>query len=99
GVELGGGNNNVALPGLGSSTGTGVLGATSGAGTTNAASNSAGTSATNAAPAAVAASKPKGERGGAMAAVGLGSLLLLALLAEADRRKMRRAQREIPVLA
>lgn len=38
-----------------------------------------------------------GERGGAMAAVAGAGLLLLAALAEADRRKMRRAQREIPM--
>lgn len=38
----------------------------------------------------------KGTRGGAMAGVGLATLLLLALVAEGDRRKMRRAQREIP---
>lgn len=39
----------------------------------------------------------KGKRGGAMAGVGLATLFLLALVAEGDRRKMRRAQREIPV--
>jgi hypothetical protein len=39
----------------------------------------------------------KGTRGGAMAGVGLATLLLLALVAEGDRRKMRRAQREVPV--
>lgn len=38
----------------------------------------------------------KGTRGGAMAGVGLATLLLLALVAEGDRRKMRRAQREVP---
>lgn len=41
---------------------------------------------------------PEGERGGALAGIGLGSLLLLGAVAEGDRRKMRRAQREIPVL-
>jgi hypothetical protein len=40
-----------------------------------------------------------GKRGGALAAIGGGGLLLLLLTAEADRRKMRRAQREIPVEA
>lgn len=37
----------------------------------------------------------KGTRGGAMAGVGLATLALLVLFAEADRRKMRRAQRQI----
>ena len=40
-----------------------------------------------------------GERGGVLAAVAGGGLLLLLLTAEADRRKMRRAQREIPLEA
>jgi hypothetical protein len=43
-----------------------------------------------------AASAFKGSRGGGLAAAGVGSLGLLAALAEGDRRKMRRAQREIP---
>ena len=38
-----------------------------------------------------------GERGGALLGVGAGGLLLLLASAEADRRKMRRAQREIPL--
>jgi hypothetical protein len=38
-----------------------------------------------------------GERGGAMALVAAGGLLLLAAVAEADRRKMRSAQRAIPM--
>lgn len=38
-----------------------------------------------------------GSRGGPMVAVGLGGLLLLAALAEGDRRKMRRAQRTLPM--
>jgi hypothetical protein len=41
----------------------------------------------------------KGARGGALLGVGVGGLLLLLLTAEADRRKMRRAQREIPLEA
>ncbi len=45
----------------------------------------------------VATTKPDGSRGGTMALVGLGGLLLLAAIAEGDRRKMRKAQREIPV--
>jgi hypothetical protein len=45
-----------------------------------------------------AATKPKldGSRGGALAGVGLAGLACLAIVAEADRRKMRRAQRQIP---
>lgn len=38
-----------------------------------------------------------GERGGALLGVGAGGLLLLLASAEGDRRKMRRAQREIPL--
>jgi hypothetical protein len=38
-----------------------------------------------------------GSRGGTLAAVGAAGLLLLLATAEADRRKMRRAQREIPL--
>ena len=38
----------------------------------------------------------KGARGGALAGVGLAGLAMLAAMAEGDRRKMRRAQREIP---
>jgi hypothetical protein len=45
----------------------------------------------------VLAAQPAGKRGGAMALVGLAGLALLGLIAEGDRRKMRRAQREIPV--
>jgi len=37
-----------------------------------------------------------GKRGGGLAVAGLASLGLLGALAEGDRRKMRRAQREIP---
>jgi hypothetical protein len=40
-----------------------------------------------------------GSRGGVMAAVAGGGLLLLLLSAEADRRKMRRAQRDFPLEA
>ena len=38
-----------------------------------------------------------GSRGGPMVWVGLGGLALLAALAEGDRRKMRRAQRSVPM--
>ena len=46
-----------------------------------------------------ASSTSDGARGGAMAAVALGGLALVALTAEADRRRMRRAIRTIPVEA
>jgi hypothetical protein len=46
--------------------------------------------------ATVAAKKPGGKRGGALAGVGLAGLAMIAAMAEGDRRKMRRAQREIP---
>lgn len=39
-----------------------------------------------------------GKRGGGLAVAGLSSLGLIGVLAEGDRRKMRRAQREIPDL-
>lgn len=41
------------------------------------------------------ASAVQGERGGALLGVGLGGLALLASVAEADRRKMRRSQRTV----
>jgi len=44
----------------------------------------------------IAAIVPKGARGGALAGVGLAGLGMMAAMAEADRRKMRRAQRLIP---
>jgi hypothetical protein len=40
-----------------------------------------------------------GKRGGVLLGVGAGGLLLMLLTAEADRRKMRRAQRAIPLEA
>ena len=40
-----------------------------------------------------------GKRGGALLGVGAGGLLMLLASAEGDRRKMRRAQREIPLEA
>lgn len=44
-------------------------------------------------------STPLGVRGGAMLGVGLGVLALLAAMAEMDRRKMRKAQRSVPMVA
>jgi hypothetical protein len=55
-----------------------------------------GAPAATAAVTPAASTKGKGARGGALAGVGLASLALLGLMAEGDRRKMRRAQREIP---
>jgi len=49
-----------------------------------------------AAVAPVAATKFDGKRGGALAGVGLAGLAMVLAMAEGDRRKMRRAQREIP---
>jgi hypothetical protein len=54
------------------------------------------TAATAAVTPAPAASSFKGKRGGALAGVGLAGLGMIAAMAEGDRRKMRRAQREIP---
>jgi hypothetical protein len=75
-------------------------------GGTSSAPTAAGSTAT-AAPAATSGETPlqevadilPGERGGKMLAVGLGGLLALFATAEGDRRKMRRAQREIPLEA
>jgi len=73
----------------------GSLGSTDGA-TRNAVKgangNGQGGTRLNAAPAAVTS----GSRGGKLAAVCAGALALLALLAEADRRAMRRGRRVIP---
>src|SRR4051794_11827827 len=55
-----------------------------------------GPAAATAAPAAPVRASFLGKRGGALAGVGLAGLGLMALAAEGDRRKMRRAQREIP---
>lgn len=51
-----------------------------------------------AAPKPVASTSPlDGVRGGALLGVGLGVLALLGALAEGDRRKMRKAQRSVPL--
>ncbi|WP_436793287.1 hypothetical protein [Actinospongicola halichondriae] len=49
--------------------------------------------------AAPALERIAGTRGGPLVLVGLGGLLLLGALAELDRRKMRRAQRSVPMEA
>jgi hypothetical protein len=82
----------------------GTPGTPGSAGTSGVVSGSGGTAGTPASGGAgsggkgspVAAISPKGARGGALAGVGLAGLTLLAAMAEGDRRKMRRAQREIP---
>ena len=86
----------------------GVAGTSSVAGTTGVGSKTNGaTPATGASTPTSGSSQPraplqtgtiafKGARGGALAGVGLAGLGLLAAMAEGDRRKMRRAQREIP---
>jgi hypothetical protein len=84
----------VAVPNLGSgSTGTGS--------TIGSAAPAAPTAPVAAAPEIVetvdAAEVIKGKRGGAMLAVAGAGLALLAATAEGDRRKMRRAMREIPL--
>jgi hypothetical protein len=92
GVELGpslGGNNTSS--GISAATGTQTAAA---AATPAAAGGQTATS-----PTAAILPAGKGARGGAMAGVGLAGLGLLAAMAEGDRRKMRRAQREIPQFA
>lgn len=100
------GGNNFSLGNSGTLTGTigstdttgGTTGAVGGAKTTTG-TPSVGQTAAGAAPSTntqpAASTKLAGERGGALAGVGLAGLLLLAAAAEADRRKMRAAQRAI----
>jgi hypothetical protein len=93
-----------STPILGTNSASNVLSSSSAANTTRtaaspaaaAASPSTGAAGPTAAPTPAASTKAKGSRGGALAGVGLASLGLLGLMAEGDRRKMRRAQREIP---
>jgi hypothetical protein len=95
---LGTSNSNNVLSSSGSTLGTNKA-ASSPSSTTGASSSGGGGGGAPAATAAVqpaASTKGKGARGGALAGVGLASLALLGLMAEGDRRKMRRAQREIP---
>lgn len=99
---LGGGS--VALPGAGATHGTSTRTAAEPAGTRAApvaapvgpATPSQPSSAGTASDAAEPIADITNERGGALAAVGATGLLLLLASAEGDRRKMRRAQREIP---
>jgi hypothetical protein len=99
--QLGGNNFSLGSGTLGASTGSttgGTVGGTPAKITTGTPTSGQQTAApaapsTNTQPAA--ATKLAGERGGALAGVGLAGLLLLAAAAEADRRKMRAAQRAI----
>jgi hypothetical protein len=88
---LGGNNSNTVLSSGATNTGK-ASGTPAASGSTGAAAPAA--NATTAIPAS--SNKGKGARGGALAGVGLASLGLLGAMAEGDRRKMRRAQREIP---
>ncbi|HEX4821215.1 MAG TPA: hypothetical protein VFV00_13520 [Acidimicrobiales bacterium] len=93
---LGTSNSSKVLSSSGSTLGTNKA---AGSPSTPSSSNGGGGGGAPAATAAVtpaASTKGKGARGGALAGVGLASLALLGLMAEGDRRKMRRAQREIP---
>lgn len=74
------------------STGSSGTGTVTDVDTTPAASNSPETAATP-------LERIAGSRGGPLVLVGLGGLLLLGLLAELDRRKMRKAQRAVPMEA
>jgi hypothetical protein len=103
-----------SLPPLPPLSSTGVASGTSGSTSTGSSSGSGTVSApsTGTAAPAAATSAPAaddttaspiaafvGERGGPMLGVGLAGLLGLLAAAEGDRRKMRRAQREIPLPA
>lgn len=98
------------LPPLGSATGGGAAapGRSTSAGSTGGLGTSTPAATGGAAAPAATSSQPAesetepiadfvGERGGPMLAVGLAGLLGLLAAAEGDRRKMRRAQREIPL--
>lgn len=95
---------NGAAPSLGVNTNTNNLGVNSTTASTGTSSAGGASFQGNTAPAPTSATpatvtKPasfSGKRGGALAGVGLAGLAMMALAAEGDRRKMRRAQREIP---
>ena len=75
---------------------TNTVSAPSGGGTTFKGSTTPGPAAGTVATTPAAVQKLGGKRGGALAGVGLAGLGMIAAMAEGDRRKMRRAQREIP---
>ena len=92
--DLGGATAGIGTPGLGSGTGF-AGGTTPDLGGTGAPDLGGGSGTAAAQPIA----DVDGERGGILLGVAAGGLGLLLLTAEADRRKMRRAQREIPLEA
>jgi hypothetical protein len=107
---LGGGGESAPETATGAVTGGGVggtggssLGSTGDLGPTVPGPTSTSGSAPTASPTSGATSAaaheklPPGVRGGALAAVAGGVLGLVLLLAEGDRRKMRKAQRQIPI--
>jgi hypothetical protein len=75
---------------------TNAAAAPSGGGTTFKGGTAPGPTAGTASTAPVKPASADGKRGGALAGVGLAGLAMMAAMAEGDRRKMRRAQREIP---
>lgn len=90
---------NTPAPSLGSSTNTPSVISNTVSAPSTAGATFQGNTTPAAAPGAVtpvAATKLDGKRGGALAGVGLAGLAMIAAMAEGDRRKMRRAQREIP---
>ena len=109
--SLGGGPSLGALPSSSSgSVGSAALGGSTGSGSFSgpagtpsapvAADDAGGDAADQGEEAALGDTEPVasvGSRGGPLVWVGLGGLLLLAALAEGDRRKMRRAQRSVPM--
>lgn len=90
---LGGGSTRTGLPGSTTSSGTGT-----GSTTPSVPPTTAGTG-DESIDSAVETAGVSGSRGGTLAAVAGAGLLLLAATAEGDRRKMRRAMREIPMEA
>lgn len=92
---LSGGSIIAGTPGTPGTHGSGTSAGVAAGGTTAGAAPATGGQTATVPASSLAA--PLGKRGGALAGVGLGTLALLGLLAEGDRRKMRRAQREIPV--
>ena len=86
----------IDVPGLGSGSGGGFTGGGTNLGGTEAPIDLGGDGGT-AAPQPIA--EVDGERGGVLLGVAAAGLALMLITAEGDRRKMRRAQREIPLEA
>jgi hypothetical protein len=94
----GGGGASFDIPG-GSTSGGGDSSFTGTAPSASSGSSGGGGTGSSAKPIVTSpASALAGKRGGGLAVAGLSSLGLIGVLAEGDRRKMRRAQREIPDL-